>query len=451
MKFEFTRTGKPRTQVWDNSNRKLEQDLRELTNTNPSEKEVHDYLQAMIRELQPVNNEQCKGMLFLMYDAPSSMPADARVDFVYRPTYLAATILTTAMNRYGSLAANEEIRKATRAVLDAAPSRGFFGAGYESEEGFLDTLEIFAQGDTVAFLEKYPEISERFVSEMNKALTYLETDICSGKVKDMWSGEDYSVRGKQVLAMYQKNTSAETEYVWYACYGSNVNRERFMRYINSCSDTTPPVADRPFHFKHDIYFAKTARGWDNGGKAFLDDTCAGFAYGRIYKITREQYEEVKAQEGPEYTKKLELGTVAGIPVYSFTDVRKNSPVRTPSVRYFNTILEGLKECYEGIVEGPELAKYLISRILPENAFCVVRAIKESAHYLTNQEISSRTCLALPEVTAAVAWLVEHKVIQQDRRSIRAGHQVYASEAFFFTTEGLCARELVAAMIEGIRG
>ena len=35
-------------------------------------------------------------------------------------------------------------------------------------------------------------------------------------------------------------------YVWYACYGSNINRERFMRYINWCSDTTPPMEDRPW-------------------------------------------------------------------------------------------------------------------------------------------------------------------------------------------------------------
>lgn len=35
-------------------------------------------------------------------------------------------------------------------------------------------------------------------------------------------------------------------YVWYACYGSNISKMRFMDYINRCRDTTPPVEDRPY-------------------------------------------------------------------------------------------------------------------------------------------------------------------------------------------------------------
>lgn len=73
----------------------------------------------------------------------------------------------------------------------------------------------------------------------------------------------------------------------------------------------------------------------------------------------------------------------------------------------------------------------------------------SRNLTTFEEISIRTGLAMPEVTVATEWLVKHNVIQQDRRSIRAGHQVGDYDAFFFTTEGPCARELVNAMIEAI--
>lgn len=164
------------------------------------------------------------------------------------------------------------------------------------------------------------------------------------------------------MEMVCNNSLEETKYIWYACYGSNVNYERFMKYINKCTDKTPPIADRPFVFQHNIYFAKASSYW-GGGKAFLDDTCPGKAFGRIYKITREQFMEVKGFEGKDYGKELKLGTVAGLPVYSFTDKQKNHPETIPSLKYFDTILSGLLECYEGIEEKMDLAKYLIERIL----------------------------------------------------------------------------------------
>lgn len=150
-------------------------------------------------------------------------------------------------------------------------------------------------------------------------------------------------------------------YIWYACYGSNINRARFMRYINNCSDTTPPVGDRPFELPYSIYFAASSVRWENKAVAFLDDTKAGYALGRIYKITREQYEEVKLQEGAKYTRKVDLGEVEGLPVYTFTDVAVRSDRGEPSEAYFRTILEGLQETYPERDEE-DLRAYLQGRV-----------------------------------------------------------------------------------------
>lgn len=71
------------------------------------------------------------------------------------------------------------------------------------------------------------------------------------------------------------------EHIWYACYGSNINRERFLCYIDGkersicgklvknkgCEDKSPPRENHPFVFNHDIYFAKTSNNW-GGGVAF---------------------------------------------------------------------------------------------------------------------------------------------------------------------------------------
>ncbi len=52
--------------------------------------------------------------------------------------------------------------------------------------------------------------------------------------------------------------------VWYASFGSNLNRNRFMRYIDGgvaagakipqpgCSDKTPPLKDAPIKIPHQL-------------------------------------------------------------------------------------------------------------------------------------------------------------------------------------------------------
>ena len=457
MKFEFITTNTADTIVWNACTRKLENDLHELIADELPEEKVTSYLIDMIRELKPASERAChcadetendECALFLMYDDPASMPADARVEFVYRPTYIAATILMTAINRYDNIAADTAIRNVTRNVLKATLGRNFVGTGYDEYNGLIETLRIFAQGDTASFLKKYRNINELFACRLEEAFSFLETDICTGKIRDVWSGEDYSEKGNEVLAMYRTGDLSESEHVWYACYGSNMSRERFMIYINKCSDKRAPIEDRPFLFEHSIYFAKTASGWSNGGKAFLDDSCPGSACGRIYKITKEQFEQVQNQEGPDYKKKVYCGMVDGIPVYSFTDMQKNNSTKTPSNEYFATILAGLKECYGDILSNTEV-DYLIGAIFPENAFSVARAILKHPHYLTNIELSEITGLNLSKVVAATAWLVEHNVIQQDRRSVHAGHHINDAEAYFFTVDSPCGRALIAEIINAL--
>ena len=446
MKFTFKITEEVNTQAWTKTTQKLEKDLMDLVSGKVSQEVVKEYLLDMIKAMRTVSNENCKDMLFLMFDEPSSMPADARVDFVYRPTYIAATIMMTAMNRFAALRENDLFKGYLRNVLNATMGRNFMGAGWESYAGLMDTLQIFAQGDTLQFIDSHRDEYKEFAALLDTSIQILETEICTGTVKDVWPGTDYRARGKKVLKMLKNKMPNEKEYVWYACYGSIVNRERFMRYIRNCADTTPPVEDRTFVINHSIYFAKHAEIWDGGGKAFLDDTGHGMALGRIYKITVDQFEDVKRQEGHDYTKRIHLGMVDGLPVFSFTDKQKNSPAVTPSEAYFTTILVGLKECYEGVFSEPELVRYLIRSVFPENAFTVASVIKQSVHCLTTSSVCAETGLTSSEVVQAIKWLIDHEVIRQDSRSIRAGHSVDDMQAYFYTVDSACARELLSSML-----
>ena len=203
-------------------------------------------------------------------------------------------------------------------------------------------------------------------------------------------------------------------YVWYACYGSNINKGRFMKYINECMDRTPPEKDRPYEFMHSVFFAGTSVTWGGKGKAFLDDTADKHSYGRVYKIKREQYEEVKEMEGSDYTKKVELGMLEGIPVVTFTCRRR--PERSiPSVEYFDTILAGLREIYPDMRESA-VAEELIRGIFNEDEIRILDCLRESEHGVEIRRITEITGLEPRRVKDSIMDHFRASVVRQDRRS-----------------------------------
>lgn len=145
-----------------------------------------------------------------------------------------------------------------------------------------------------------------------------------------------------------------SNYVWYACYGSNINYHRFLLYIiggskdfygvtisnQGCRNKDLPILSVPYLFAYPIYFAKPKNRW-NGGVAFLDTSKKGLSYGRAYLITEEQFLEVKEQEGIWYQDEVDLGVLDGYQVKTFTG--HHLEFKAPSVSYINTIRDGLLE------------------------------------------------------------------------------------------------------------
>lgn len=172
---------------------------------------------------------------------------------------------------------------------------------------------------------------------------------------------------------------AEKEkYIWYAGYGSNLNRQRFICYIEGgkpkygyndnkgCSDKTLPSENKPFTIPYRLYFAlpnnnKTKKNWGDGGVAFInpvkEDGIETLC--RIWKITKEQYKEVKEQEGPWYANEICLGKEDGVRIYTITNEKKLTKILQPSKWYLKTIAEGLRETYS--FNDEEIASYLIGK------------------------------------------------------------------------------------------
>lgn len=145
--------------------------------------------------------------------------------------------------------------------------------------------------------------------------------------------------------MEQKQYNSEKEYVWYVAYGSNINKERFMKYICDCTDKTEPVAERQYNIPYNMYFAGASKRWEEKGVAFIDVTKPGNAFGKAYKVTKEQFKEIQIAEGSSYTKRISLGEMEGLPAYTFTTATAHEECNTPSEAYVTTILKGLLDTY----------------------------------------------------------------------------------------------------------
>lgn len=162
----------------------------------------------------------------------------------------------------------------------------------------------------------------------------------------------------------------DEDYLWYACYGSNINYDRFMYYINGdingkysrcegCKDKTLPLEERQYIFKHPIYFASTSKKW-SGGMAFLDYENDGKSYGKIYKLKMSQFRDILEQEQncKLYDTILLVDYIDNLPVFTFTAQHKlYDLLNQPSDKYVEVITKGLLELYNNL-SANEIEEYL---------------------------------------------------------------------------------------------
>ena len=75
--------------------------------------------------------------------------------------------------------------------LEACTGRRFKGHGYDETEGFLKAMKIFAECDVGLFVETFPNFNKNFTQLFREAEIYLKNEICSGRVKNMWTNSNY--------------------------------------------------------------------------------------------------------------------------------------------------------------------------------------------------------------------------------------------------------------------
>lgn len=86
------------------------------------------------------------------------MPADARVDFVFTPTYIVVAILTRVLDAFPEAArAIDGYEAALQRGMGFATLRRLQGHGYEAAEGEAEARRILNLGGVASFLRQHPD------------------------------------------------------------------------------------------------------------------------------------------------------------------------------------------------------------------------------------------------------------------------------------------------------
>ncbi len=367
--------------------------------------------------------------------------SDIVVYFALIPTYCTTAALVYADLKDIKTAESEEALLG--GLKFAAELRGFIGHGFEATHDLLEAIDIYKDAGIYKWLRMNENKAPEFRKTLTKRIMEIKVALAEGRVYSDWE-RDFTEEFTREIEDFEREMY---DYVWYVSYGSNLSRERFMRYINACSDTSEPIEERNKTFNFSLYFAGETSIWGDGkgGSAFIDDSREGMTFCRMYKIKRKQFEEVMSKEGEKYARKVDLDPqmLGDCPCYTFTSPVVREDKKAPTRKYFDTILTGLKEMYPERSETL-LRYYLLSRCMTEDDLIVLRQIRHSDHAIRYSDIS---CIRTKKKKEnAVNSLSRLNLIKEDTRSIEQELKITSNDALLYTVKD--ERDMIDMLLVG---
>ena len=428
----------------------MEKNTKSIDTTENEVKEIRAMYEEMLSESTTDSRRAELVDEFMKFRKPDGsfstiddyhIDSDCVVYFALIPTYsITAALVYADLRGIGT----KESREALLGGLKfAAELRGLIGHGFDATNDLLEAIGIYKRAGIYKWLRKNEGRAPEFQAVISKRVLEMKHALAEGRVFSGWN-EDYTKEFTREVEDFEREMY---DYVWYASYGSNLSRERFMRYIDRCSDTSEPVEDKAKVFNFSLYFADKTSIWGDGkgGSAFIDDSTDGMTHCRMYKIKRSQFEEVMAMEGSKYTRKIDLDpTMEGdCPCYTFTAPSVNEETNAPCQEYFDSILTGLKEMYPNTPENL-LRFYLLSRCLSKDEINALAQIRRSEHAVKNTDI--RGIRTKKKHMNCIMSLAKLGLIREDGRSINEGLKITDYNALLYTVKE--SRELVDMLLIG---
>lgn len=193
MNTEFIREKKD----YYNYRRIIENNYKEMMAGLVSEEDAVAYITEAISAVEPCKNDP--SAWFWMFEEPSNMPSDCRVDFVYETTYMNTAIIMYSLVCYDSVKAISGLMEILSKVLVGCMGRGFMGHGFENIAGFINAMRIFARAGIKAFLEDYSDQFDDFAAFFEDRRDLLQR-LAEDKVRDDW-GYSYREPASAILEL----------------------------------------------------------------------------------------------------------------------------------------------------------------------------------------------------------------------------------------------------------
>ena len=278
-------------------------DMKQVLNTlktgTVSKEEISQYLRELLPQAEPF--EAKPEMYFFGFADPRSMPSDSRVEYFYKPTYLAAAILIQASTLYpeiltdGSLQGMEPYMKG---CLTGCTGRDFAGSGYESFRGLLETLNLFYDAGLGKFLKEHKNLCPVFTQKVIEIIQDLQLAYMAGPVIQDWE-TDFTFPVEELLVKAGAYPFEEPiEDKFYLAYGSNLNLERMY---DRCPDAiligTTDLKD------HRLVFRKSGSGF----YLSIDQAEGRNVPVAVWKVSKTAEKNLDRYEGfPRYYQKKEV-------------------------------------------------------------------------------------------------------------------------------------------------
>ncbi|UZE97291.1 hypothetical protein [Alkalimarinus alittae] len=106
-----------------------------------------------------------------------AMPSsDARVEFIYFPTYIAVSTLVLAWQRYPELSDQlPDFKRQLRQGIKFMLGRRLRGSGYDADRLLVEAIEILALGKVFDFVKQQPTFFPKLTEICDQALIYLQS------------------------------------------------------------------------------------------------------------------------------------------------------------------------------------------------------------------------------------------------------------------------------------
>lgn len=153
--------------------------------------QLASYLASLVRGQRESLGRTIAGSWAVVPD-DEGMDSDARVEFIFRPTYIATATLCRALCEYPLLALSiPGYQKALKSAMSFCSARGLRGHGYEADRGAIDALRILSLGKVPWLLNRDPEFSPALKMAIDEVANDMAARLLDGTAVGVW-GEDYS-------------------------------------------------------------------------------------------------------------------------------------------------------------------------------------------------------------------------------------------------------------------